>query len=1035
MIAKLIAASLANRAIVLLLSLALAAGGLYALAKTPVDAIPDLSDVQVIVRTTYAGQAPRVVEDQVTYPLASALLSVPGATTVRGYSFFGDSFVYVLFEDGTDPYWARSRVLEYLSQAQSRLPAGVLPTLGPDASGVGWVYQYALVDRTGGHDLGQLRSLQDWYLKPQLQSVDGVAEVASVGGMVRAWQVVVDPARLQAYGITLDMVEMALKEGTGEAGGSVLDLAETEYMVRTRGYVRNADDLRQIPLMVEDGVPVLLGQVAEVRRGPEMRRGIAELDGEGEVTGGIVVMRHGENALATIDAVKERLESLKAGLPKGVEIVPTYDRSSLIQRAIDNLRDKLIDEFIVVALVCVAFLLHFRSSLVIMISVPLGILGSFLIMLAQGIEANLMSLGGIAIAIGTMVDASIVMVENVHRRLEHEPPRDEAERMDLIRKACQDVGPALFFSLLIVALSFLPVFALGAQEGRLFHPLAYTKTYAMLVSSLLAVTLTPVLIWYLVRGKIRPEMQNPINRGAIAIYRPALNVALRHPKAVLAAAAVLVAITVLPMQRLGTEFMPSLDEGDLLYMPTAQPGISAEAARNLLQTTDRLIKTVPEVERVFGKAGRAETATDPAPFEMIETTIMLKPRDQWRDGMTTEKLRAELDRIVRVPGIANAWVPPIKTRIDMLATGIKTPLGIKISGPDLAEIERIGAAVERELREVAGTFGVYAERAATGRYVDVVIRRAEAARYGLNVGDLGAVISTAVGGMTVAYTVEGLERYPVNLRYPQDLRGSLEQLRSLPIVTKTGALVRLADVADVKVVDGPAMIRSENARPSGWVYVDIKDRDLGSVVEEAQRRVAERVPLPPGYAIAWSGQYEYWQRALERLRVVVPLTLLVIVMLLYVNFRNLPDVVLVLGTLPFALVGGVWLLWLLDYNVSVAVAVGFIALAGVAAETGVVMLLYLEHAWRDRKARGEVTVRALREAIVEGALLRLRPKLMTVITIMAGLLPVMFGTGTGSEVMRRIAAPMVGGMISATLLTLIVIPSAFLLWHARGREP
>jgi Cu(I)/Ag(I) efflux system membrane protein CusA/SilA len=1032
MIAKLIAASLANRAIVLLLSLALTAGGLYALAKTPVDAIPDLSDVQVIVRTTYAGQAPRVVEDQVTYPLASALLSVPGATTVRGYSFFGDSFVYVLFEDGTDPYWARSRVLEYLSQAQSRLPAGVLPTLGPDASGVGWVYQYALVDRTGGHDLGQLRSLQDWYLKPQLQSVDGVAEVASVGGMVRAWQVVVDPARLQVYGITLGMVEMALKEGTGEAGGSVLDLAETEYMVRTRGYVRNADDLRQIPLMVEDGVPVLLGQVADVRRGPEMRRGIAELDGEGEVAGGIVVMRHGENALATIDAVKERLESLKAGLPKGVEIVTTYDRSSLIQRAIDNLRDKLIDEFIVVALVCVAFLLHFRSSLVIMISVPLGILGSFVIMLAQGIEANLMSLGGIAIAIGTMVDASIVMVENVHRRLEHEPGRD---RMDLIREACQDVGPALFFSLLIVALSFLPVFALGAQEGRLFHPLAYTKTYAMLVSSLLAVTLTPVLIWYLVRGKIRPEMRNPINRGAIAIYRPALNVALRHPKAVLVAAAVLVAITVLPMQRLGTEFMPNLDEGDLLYMPTAQPGISAEAARNLLQTTDRLIKTVPEVERVFGKAGRAETATDPAPFEMIETTIMLKPRDQWRDGMTTEKLRAELDRIVRVPGIANAWVPPIKTRIDMLATGIKTPLGIKISGPDLAEIERIGAAVERELREVAGTFGVYAERAATGRYVDVVIRRAEAARYGLNVGDLESVISTAVGGMTVAYTVEGLERYPVTLRYPQDLRGSLEQLRSLPIVTPTGALVRLADVADVKVVDGPAMIRSENARPSGWVYVDIEDRDLGSVVEEAQKRVAERVPLPPGYTIAWSGQYEYWQRAVERLRVVVPLTLLVIVMLLYLNFRNLADVLLVLGTLPFALVGGVWLLWALDYNVSVAVAVGFIALAGVAAETGVVMLLYLEHAWRDRRARGEVTVRALREAIVEGALLRLRPKLMTVITIMAGLLPVMFGTGTGSEVMRRIAAPMVGGMVSATVLTLLVIPSAFLLWHARGREP
>jgi Cu(I)/Ag(I) efflux system membrane protein CusA/SilA len=1029
-IVRLIAASLANRGIVLLLAAALTLGGFYALVRTPVDAIPDLSDVQVIVRTTFPGQAPRVVEDQVTYPLTSALLSVPGTTAVRGYSFFGDSFVYVLFEDGTDPYWARSRVLEYLSQAASRLPEGVRPSLGPDASGVGWVLQYALVDRTGGHDLGQLRSVQDWYLKPQLQSVPGVAEVASIGGHVRAWQVVVDPARLQAYGITLMMVEEAIRRGSGEAGGSVLELAETEYMVRARGYVQSADDLRQIPLMVQDGVPVLLGAVAEVRRGPEMRRGIAELDGEGEVAGGIVVMRHGANALETILAARNKLESLEAGLPQGVEVVTTYDRSGLIQRAIDNLRERLVEEFLVVALVCAVFLLHFRSSLVIVIALPLGILGAFWIMLVQGIEANVMSLGGIAIAIGTMVDASIVMVENVHRKLEKQPDRPRAE---LVQEACVEVGPALFFSLLIVALSFLPVFALGAQEGRLFHPLAYTKTYAMLVSAVLAVTLVPVLILYLVKGRIRAERENPVNRAAMAAYRPFLDFALRHPKATVGIAALLVVLTALPASRLGSEFMPDLDEGDLLYMPTAQPGISAEAVRNLLQTTDRLIKTVPEVERVFGKAGRAETATDPAPFEMIETTIMLKPRDQWRDGMTPEKLRAELDRIVQVPGIANAWVPPIKTRIDMLATGIKTPLGVKISGPDLAEIDRLGAAIESEIRGIEGATGVYAERSGgTGRYVDVTIRRPDAARHGLNVADLEDVIASAVGGMTVTYTVEGLERYPVLLRYPQDLRDSLTDLQRLPIVAPTGATVTLSDVADVALVDGPAMIRSENARPSGWVYVGIEGRDLGSFVAQARERVAAKVKLPPGYSIAWSGQYEYWERAVERLRIVVPVALLVIVVLLYLNFRRFRDVVLVLGTLPFALVGGFWLLWALDYHMSVAVAVGFIALAGVAAETGVVMLLYLEHAWEERRARGEFTRAALHDAIVDGALLRLRPKLMTVITIMTGLLPIMVGSGTGSEVMRRIAAPMVGGMVSATFLTLIVIPSAFWLWNSRG---
>jgi Cu(I)/Ag(I) efflux system membrane protein CusA/SilA len=1036
MIEAVIRASLGNRGLVLLLAALLTAAGAWAMLHTSVDAIPDLSDVQVIVRTPYPGQSPRVVEDQVTYPLTTALMSVPGATTVRGYSFFGDSFVYVLFEDGTDLYWARSRVLEYLSQAAPRLPAGISPALGPDATGVGWIYQYALVDRSGRHDLAELRSLQDWFLKFELQAVPGVAEVATVGGMVRQYQVVVDPIRLRGQGLTLADIEMAVERGNSEAGGSVVELAEAEYMVRASGYIKGVDDLRSLPLKVSGSVPVLLGDVADVRVGPEMRRGIAELDGDGEVAGGIVVMRSGENARETIRRVRARLHELATGLPEGVEVVETYDRSALIQRAINNLGSKLVEEFVVVVLVCAVFLFHFRSSLVLILTLPLGIMTAFLIMNFQGLNANIMSLGGIAIAIGAMIDAGIVMIENVHKKLEHDGGQ-ETDRAALVFEACREVGPALFFSLMIVALSFLPVFALDAQEGKMFSPLAFTKTWSMVAAALLSITLVPVLITLLVRGRIRPEAENQVNRAAMALYRPAIEIALRRPWTVVTASVLLVLATAWPFSRLGSEFMPELDEGDLMYMPTTLPGVSADTVRALLQQTDRLIKSVPEVERVFGKAGRAETATDPAPFEMLETTIRLKPRDEWRAGMTPEKLRDELNRVVQVPGLANTWVPPIKTRIDMLATGIKTPVGIKITGPDLGVIERVGLDIERALNGVPGTASVYAERAATGRYIDVDIRRGDAARYGLNIADVQQVVQMAVGGMTLAYTVEGLERYPINLRYPQDWRNSLERLRQLPIVAPSGAQLTLSDVATVGITDGPSMIRSENARPSGWVYVDIRDRDLGSYVSEARQRVVDQVKLPSGYSLRWSGQYEYWQRALAKLRVVVPFTFAIIVLLLYLNFRRLGDVVLILGCLPFALTGGLWLLYLLGYHLSIAVAVGFIALAGVAAETGVVMLLYLNQAWQRHQelAVGEgraVTEADVRSSIVEGALLRLRPKLMTVLTIMVGLLPIMWGSGTGSEVMRRIAAPMVGGMISATILTLVVIPSVFLLWKRRS---
>jgi Cu(I)/Ag(I) efflux system membrane protein CusA/SilA len=1031
MINAIIRGSLANRPLVLLLTLMLAAIGAYSVLRTPVDALPDLSDVQVIVRTPYPGQAPRLVEDQVTYPLTSALLSVPGATTVRGYSFYGDSFVNVLFEDGTDPYWARSRVLEYLSQAAARLPEGVRPALGPDATGVGWIYQYALVDRTGQHDLAQLRSLQDWFLKFELQALDGVAEVATIGGMVKQYQVVVDPLRLRGYGISLMMVEEAIRRGNQEVGGSVIEIAEAEYMVRATGYVRSIADLERIPVMTTAaGTPVLIRDVADVRLGPEMRRGIGELDGQGEAVGGIIVMRNGDNARDTIDRVKDKLEELRAGLPPGVEIVETYDRAALIQRAIDNLKGKLLDEFVVVALVCFVFLFHVRSGLIVVIVTPIAVASAFIVMRAQGINANIMSLGGIAIAIGTLVDAAIVMIENVHKKLEHEP--DESRRMEAIQEGCREVGPSLFFSLMIVALSFLPVFTLEAQEGRLFAPLAYTKTYAMVAASLLSVTLVPVLIWYLVRGRIRPESANPVNRGAALAYKPLLDVALRFPWGVALAALVLILATLWPASRLGTEFMPELDEGDLLYMPTTLPGLSTDAARALLQQTDRLIKTVPEVERVFGKAGRAETATDPAPIEMFETTIMLKPREEWRPGMTPEKLKAELDALVKFPGLSNAWGYPIKTRIDMLATGIRTPVGIKIMGPDLQVIQDLGQRIEGIVRQVPGTTSIYAERTATGRYVDIDIDRVAAARYGLNIKDVQDIVGSAVGGMTVSYTVEGLERYPVNLRYPQEFRDSLSSLRQLPIVAPTGANVTLQDIARVEIADGPGMIRSENARPSGWVFVDLQGRDLGGFVHEAKQRISEQLELPAGYSLGWSGQYEYLERAVDRLKLVVPATLAIIVLLLYLNFRNGRDVALILFTLPFALVGGVWLLFLLDYDLSIAAAVGFIALAGVAAETGVVMVMYLEHAWADRRARAQAESRSptrteLREAIVEGALLRLRPKLMTVITIIVGLLPIMWGSGTGAGVMRRIAAPMVGGMVSATLLTLVIIPSLYLI--------
>ncbi len=1032
MIRNIIEWSIKNRFLVILLTIMLTAWGIYSVKSTPLDAIPDLSDVQVIIKTTYPGQAPRVVEDQVTYPLTTAMLSVPGAVTVRGYSFFGDSYVYVIFEDGTDPYWARSRVLEYLSVVSTRLPAAARSELGPDATGVGWIYEYALVDRTGKHDLSQLRSIQDWFLKYELQTVKGVSEVATVGGMVRQYQVVVHPDRLRAYNIPLRKIREAIQRANQEVGGSVIEMAEAEYMIKASGYISSLEDLRLVPVMVnENGTPVLLKDLADIQLGPQLRRGVAELNGEGEVVGGIVVMRFGENALTTIEAVKEKLAALQAGLPAGVEIVPAYDRSSLIIRAVTNLRDKLIMEFVLVALVCAVFLFHMRSSLVVVISLPIGILGAFVIMHLQGINANIMSLGGIAIAIGAMVDATIVMIENVHKHLEHAGDK-VVNRWQLIADASTEVGPALFFSLLIITLSFMPVFSLEAQEGRLFSPLAFTKTYAMAVAAGLSITLVPVLMGLFIKGKIVPEAKNPVNRYVMKFYRPLLDLALRHPRQVIAGTSIAMLIGLVPAFLLESEFMPALDEGDLLYMPTTFPAVSIGEAQALLQQTDKLIRTVPEVKSVFGKIGRADTATDPAPITMIETTIQLKPRSEWRDGMDLEKLKRELNQLVQFPSLANTWDPPIKIRIDMLSTGIKSDIGIKIAGPDLNVIQKIGEEIEQVLKPVRGTSSIFSERVAGGRYINIDIDRIAASRLGLNIADIQEVITTAIGGMRVSETVEGLERYPINVRYPRDVRDSVVKLRYLPVVTPAGARIALGEVANISIVDGPGMVKSENARPNGWIYIEIEERGLGGYVAEAKQVIQEKVNLPAGYSISWSGQFEYLERAIERLSLVIPLTLMIIVLLLYLNFRNMTEVLLMLGTLPLALGGGFWLLYLLDYQMSVAVAMGFIALAGVAVETGVVMLLYLNIAWNDRlKSNRPVNTALLIEAITEGALHRLRPKLMTVLTIIAGLLPIMLGSGTGSEVMRRIAAPMVGGMISSTILTLIVLPSIFLLWKQR----
>ena len=1034
MIPSIIRWSIGNRFMVLLLTVMLTAWGLWSVKQTPVDALPDLSDVQVIIKTAYPGQAPQVVEDQVTYPLTTAMLAVPGATTVRGYSFFGDSFVYVLFDDDTDLYWARARVLEYLSQVAPNLPASARPQLGPDATGVGWVYQYALVDKTGKHDLSELTSLQNWFLKYELQTVEGVSEVATVGGMVRQYQVRVDPDKLRAYGIPLSLIQTAIEQGNQETGASVIELAEAEYMVRSNGYLKSVKDLQQIPLgTLVRGAPLLLGDVADVVTGPQGRRGIAELNGEGEVVGGIIVMRYGENAQRTIDGVKARLAQLKSSLPEGVELVTVYDRSDLIQRAIDNLSGKLLEEFAVVVLVCLAFLFHLRSSLVVVITLPIAILVAFIVMHMQGINANIMSLGGIAIAIGAMVDGAIVMIENVHKHMERTELTDK-NRWQVIAQASIEVGPAIFFSLLIITMSFLPVFALEAQEGRMFHPLAFTKTYAMAAAAGLSITLVPVIMGYFIRGKVLAEQANPLNRWLSQGYIPLLNAVLARPKTTLLLALAVTIVGFWPLRYLGSEFIPPLDEGDILYMPTTAANVSVGKAREILQQTDKLIRTVPEVKSVFGKAGRADSATDPADLVMMETTIQLKPKEEWRPGMTPEKLKEELNTLIQFPGLTNAWVPPIKTRIDMLATGIKTPVGIKVAGPDLKVIQKIGQQLEQIVGKVEGAASVYAERVAGGRYVKVDIDRLKAARYGLNIADVQAVLATAVGGMDVGQTIEGRERYPINLRYPQSYRNSVASLELLPLVTPMGERIALADVAKVYISDEAPMLRSENSRLNGWIYVDIRGRDIGSFVADAKAQVEKQLVLPAGYALNWSGQYEYMERAKARLAYVVPLTFAIIVLLLYLAFRRFQEVLLILTTLPLAVVGGIWTVWLLDFNMSVGVGVGFIALAGVAVETGVLMLVYLNHAWDDLLAEGKPDQAGLHRAVIQGAALRLRPKMMTVVTIIAGLLPIMWSHGTGSEVMQRIAAPMIGGMVSALVLTLLVLPAAFYLWRRRGLD-
>ncbi|HHT0548017.1 TPA: efflux RND transporter permease subunit [Klebsiella michiganensis] len=1037
MIAAVIRWSLRNRLLVLLATLIMAAWGVWSVQQAPLDALPDLSDTQVIIRVSYPGKAPQIVEDQVTYPLTTTMLSVPGAKTVRGFSMFGDAYVYVLFDDGTDPYWARSRVLEYLSQVQSSLPPEAKASLGPDATGVGWVFEYVLTDKSGQHSLGDLRAIQDWILKYELKTVPDVSEVASVGGMVKEYQVILNPDRLRALNVTHEQVISAIQSANQEGGGSVLELGEAEYMVRTTGYLKSIDDFNQVVIAARSGVPVLLSDVASVRRGPAIRRGVAELNGQGEVAGGIIIMRSGKNALSTINAVKAKLAEVQKSLPAGVEIVPVYDRSQLIKNSVETLTHKLIEEFIVVAVVCSLFLFHFRSALVAMITLPLGILGAFIVMHYQGVSANMMSLGGIAIAIGAMVDAAIVMIENMHKVLEqwrHEHPERQPSSADywqIAQHAASEVGPALFCSLLIITLSFIPVFTLEAQEGKMFSPLAFTKTYSMAVAAGLGITLVPVLMGYFIRGKIPDETANPLNRWLIRAYEPLLDKVLQWPKATLAAAGLLLVATLWPLTQLGSEFLPQIDEGDLLYMPSTLPGISSREAGRLLQQTDRLIKTIPEVQSVFGKAGRADSATDPAPLTMLETTIQFKPKSEWRPGMTMDKLIEELDNTVKVPGIANVWVPPIRNRLDMLATGIKSPVGIKVNGNNLAEIEKTAEEIERIVRSVPGVTSALAERLDGGRYIDIAIDRVKAARYGVSVKELQSIVASVVGGDNIGETIEGRERYPISVRYPREMRDSLQKLRDLPVVTSVGAQVALSELADITITDGPPMLKSENARLSDWIYVDIRGRDLKSAVDEMQSEVGKRVRLPEGISLTWSGQYEYLERATAKLKIVLPFTLMIIFILLYVTFSRVKDALLIMGTLPFSLIGGVWLLWLLGYNLSVAAAVGFIALAGVAAEFGVIMVLYLNQAIAKR--RPELNDRAVNEAIHEGAVLRVRPKVMTVATIMAGLLPIMWGGGTGSEVMQRIAAPMIGGMITAPLLSMLVIPAVYLLTHRNKR--
>lgn len=1044
MIERVIRASVENRVLVLFGALLLAIAGIVAVLKTPVDALPDLSDVQVIIKTDYSGQAPEIVENEVTYPISTTMLSVPGASTVRGFSLFGTSFVYVLFEDGTDLYWARSRVLESLNSAAGKLPSGVTPELGPDATGVGWIYQYALVDKSGKNDLESLRALQDWFLKYELKTIPGVAEVASVGGAVKEYQIIPDPVKLEQYGVTVGDIKTALSASNQEAGGGSIEMGESEFMVRAQGYLKTLDDFRSIVLKTNaSGTPTVLGDVAQVRLGPEMRRGIAELDGEGEVAGGIILLRTGGNAREVIAAVKTRLEELKSALPEGVEIVPVYDRSSLIDRAIQNLTHKLIEEFIVVALVCAIFLWHVRSALVAVITLPLGLALAFIAMHFQGLNANIMSLGGIAIAVGAMVDAAIVMIENAHKHIEAweeaHPGADlaGAERWKVITEAAVEVGPALFMSLLIITLSFIPIFTLEGQEGRLFGPLAWTKTWSMAASAFLAVVLVPVLMGLWIRGKIPPEDKNPLNRWLVRLYQPLLMGVLRRPKTTLFAALLVLIGGLYPVEKLGGEFLPQIAEGDILYMPSTLPGVSSSEAAAMLQKTDKLIRTVPEVATVFGKAGRADTATDSAPLEMIETTIQLKPESEWRPGMTMEKIIDELDKTVRLPGLANLWVMPIRNRIDMLSTGVKSPIGIKVSGQSLADIDGAAEQIEEAAKTVPGVVSAIAERLTGGRYVEVSVDRLKAARWGLTVAGVQSYVKSAVGGEMAGDVVDGIARYPITIRFPQSWRDSPEALRNLPIISGSGQSLTLGDVAEIRTSLGPSMLRTENARPAAWVFVDARDRDMASVVGDLREAIAKSVSLKPGVSVAFSGQYELMERAKDRLTLMVPMTILIIFVLLYLAFRRFAESLLILGSLPFALTGGIWLLYLLGDRLSVAVGTGFIALAGLAAEFGVVMIVYLRHAVQNDKSLADpkpFTVEALDRAIEHGAALRVRPKTMTVAVVLAGLIPILVGTGAGSEVMSRIAAPMVGGMVTAPLLSLFVIPAAWKLIMLRRRK-